>query len=64
MTMSGATNDCEWQRATTNDNDLQRVTAGGKTNENNTMHIEEWMIAIFSVTISNDGWLQLESLNK
>ena len=33
-------------------------------NENGTIHIEEWMIAIFSVTNSRDLWLQLEWLNK
>ena len=64
MTMSGTTNDSEWQRVTTNGNKWQQVTASGKTNENGKIHIEEWMIAIFSVTNSKDWWLQLEWLNK
>ena len=42
--------DNEWQRVPTNENKWQRVTASGKTNENGRIHIEEWMIAIFSVT--------------
>ena len=42
--------DKEWQQVTTNDNKWQQVTARGKTNENGTIHIEEWMIAIFYVT--------------
>ena len=37
-------NDSEWQ---TNDIKWQLVTASGKTNENGTIHIEQWMIAIF-----------------
>ena len=37
----------KWQRVTTNDNKLQRVTASDKTNENGTIHNEEWVIAIF-----------------
>ena len=56
--------DKEWQQVTTNDNKWQQVTARGKTNENGTIHIEEWMIAIFYVTTSRDWWLQLEWLNK
>ena len=64
MTMSGTTNDSEWQRGTTNDNKWQQVVASGKTNENGTIHIEEKTIAIFSVTASRDWWLQLEWLNK
>ena len=39
---------------TTNGNKRQQVTASGKTNENGKIHIEEWMIAIFSVTNSKD----------
>ena len=58
------TSDRKWQRGTANDNKWQEVTARGKTNENGTIHIEEWMIAIFSVTDSRDWWLQLEWLNK
>ena len=30
----------EWQRVTTNDNKLQRVTTSEKTNENGTIHNE------------------------
>ena len=37
----------EWQRVTTNDIKWQLVRASGKTNENGTIHIEQWMIAIF-----------------
>ena len=56
--------DKEWQRVTTNDIKWQLVTASGKTNKNGTIHIEQWMIAIFSVTTSRDLWLLLEWLNK
>ena len=34
---------------------VQRVTASGKTNENGTIHIEEWMITIFLVYFK--GWM-------
>ena len=46
--------DSQWRQVTKNDDKWQWVTASGKTNENGTMHIEEWMIAIFSVTTSRD----------
>ena len=39
---------------TTNENKRQRVIASGEANENSIVHIEEWMIAIFSVTTSRD----------
>ena len=41
------------------------VTASGKTNENGTIHTSKnrWL-PFFSVTTSQDLWLQLEWLNK
>ena len=53
MTMSGTKNDSEWQRETIKDNKWQWVTPSGKTNENGTKHIEEWMTVIFSLFL---GW--------
>ena len=53
MTMSGTKNDSKWQRETTKDNKWQRVTASGKTNENSTKHIKEWMTVLFSLLL---GW--------
>ena len=44
------------------------MTACGTTNENSTVRFKEWMIVILSIiktyTISRDGWLQIEGLNK
>ena len=42
----------EWQRMTTSDNKWERVAANdsGATNENDTLHFKEWVIAILSVT--------------
>ena len=73
MTMSGTTNDNDWyewqwmrksdnkwERLTTNDNEWQRVTAHGKTNKNSTVHFNEWMIAIPSMTKTDTlfkGWM-------
>ena len=59
MTMTG-TSDNEWERVTTNDNEWQRVTARGKTNKNSTVHFNEWMIAIPSMTKTDTlfkGWM-------
>ena len=65
------TNNNEWQiwqwvvqRMSASDSEWQRVTASGKTYEKGTIHIEEWMIAIFSVANSRNWWLQLEWLSK
>ena len=54
-----STSENEWQRVvqwvTTNDNEwrvIQRVTTSGSsgtTNENDTVHFKEWMIAVFSM---------------
>ena len=42
----------EWQRMTTSDNKWEWVAANdsGATNENDTLHFKEWVIAILSVT--------------
>ena len=43
------------------------MTAGGTTNENDTVNFKEWMDAIkhkSRCATSRDGWLQLERLNK
>ena len=43
------------------------MTAGGATNENDTVHFKEWMAAIKHknrYTTSRDEWLQLEWLNR
>ena len=37
----------EWQRVTTNDNKLQRVTTSEKTNENGTIHNEAIFLWLF-----------------
>ena len=57
-----STSDNEWQWVTKNNNKWQWVTASGETNENGTIHIKKWMIAIFSVTTSREWWPQLEWL--
>ena len=50
------TSDNKWQRVTsdtTSDNKWQWVTASGSsgtTNENGTVHLKEWMIAVLSMT--------------
>ena len=53
---------------TTYDNEWrQPITAGGTTNENDTVHFKEWMAAIKHknrYTSSREGWLQLQWLNK
>ena len=42
----------EWQRMTTSDNKREWVAANDSdaTNENDTLHFKEWVIAILSVT--------------
>ena len=43
------------------------MTASGTTNENDIVHLKEWMAAIKHkgrYINSRDGWLQLERLNK
>ena len=57
VTLSGTMSDNEWKRVTKNENEWQQVTAIGKTNENDTVHLKEWMIAFLSV-IKTDTLLQ------
>ena len=65
MTTSGTTSNNEWQRViqrvTTSDNKWQWVTASdssGTTNETDTVHFKEWMIAILSMTKTDTLLLQ------
>ena len=65
VTTSGTTSHKEWQqmiqRMTKSDNKWQWVTASdadGTTNENDTVHFKEWMIAILSVTKTDTLLLQ------
>ena len=49
------------QRVTKSDNKCQWVRASessGTTNENGTVHLKEWMIAIFSITKTDTLLLQ------
>ena len=65
MTTSGTTNDKKWQwviqRVITSDNKWQWVTksdSSGTTNENGTVHFQEWMIAVLSMTKADTLLLQ------
>ena len=52
------TSDSEWQGVPTNNNEWQRMTESGTTNENNTVHFNEWMTAILSLKKKIDILLQ------
>ena len=56
------------QRVTTSDNKWQLVTASdssGTTNENGTVHVKEWMIAVLSMIKTDTLLLQgMDGCNK
>ena len=49
MTTNG-TSDNEWHRMRKRDNKWQWVTASGTTYKHSTVHFQEWMITILSMT--------------
>ena len=67
VTTSGTTNDNEWQRMTTNDNEWQRVAMSGTTNGNEWQRMttsdnewcNKWQRVTTSNTTSDNEWQQI-----